>query len=175
MTSSDLRRAFGAFTTGVVIVGARDGEGSLVGMTANSFTSVSLAPPLALFCPAKSLSAFGAYYSARYFSVNVLDAAQRELSERFARPGNAKWSAVAHELGANGTPLIPSALAQFECEVVQRVEAGDHAVILGRVLLARCAEHGEPLAFFRSRYRGLDSQVPAGHTDEQLWQLGWGL
>ncbi len=154
-----LRRAFGTFATGIAVIGARSGDGKLVGMTANSFTSVSLNPPLVLFCPARSLAAFEIYSAASHFSVSILPAHGEASSNRFARTHTAKWEAEPHLVGATGTPLLSGALANFECEVVARHDGGDHLIVVGRVVRAAATERGEPLVFFRSRYRALDSRT----------------
>jgi len=172
--SSDLlRRAFGTFATGVTVIGARRPDGTLVGMTANSFTSVSLDPPLVLFCPARSLGAFDVYSTAKHFSVSVLPAYAEVASNRFARTNTAKWASGPHLVGKTGTPLLPGALAHFECEVVARHDGGDHMIVVGRVVQLRATETGEPLLFFRTRYRALDSQARRVAPVSDPWFVAW--
>lgn len=168
-----LRRAFGQFATGVAIIGARAGDGTLVGMTVNSFASVSLDPPLVMYCPAQTAGAYGVYGEARYFSASVLSAAQQSLSERFARKREGKWATVAHTLGKSGVPLLDEAIACFECETQAGYDAGDHRIILGRVLALRVGQEGEALIFHRSRYARL-APAAAG-SDESAAFLAWGL
>lgn len=168
-----LRRAFGTFATGVTVIGARGADGTLVGMTANSFTSVSLDPPLVLFCPARSLAAFDVYSAADHFSVSVLAAHAEASSNRFARTNTAKWGSEPFRIGKAGTPLLVNALASFECEVVARHDGGDHLIVVGRVVHLHATETGEPLVFFRSRYRALDSHARLVAPVSDPWYLVW--
>jgi len=168
-----LRRAFGQFATGIAVIGARAPDGTLVGMTVNSFASASLEPPLVMFCPAKALEAYEVYRTVRHFSASVLSAAQQPLSERFARRGAGKWAGVPHALSESGLPLIQGALACFECETQGRFDAGDHSIVLGRVLALAIAGEGEPLVFHRSRYARL--ALAAGAAPETAASLAWGL
>lgn len=128
-----LRDAFGAFATGVTVVAASTAEGRPIGFTANSFTSVSLDPPMLLICIARSSRNFATMMAADNFSVSVLSKAQREVSDTFARPSEDRFAGVDWRRGGNGAPVIGGAAAWFECDASQRVEAGDHVVILGRV------------------------------------------
>jgi flavin reductase (DIM6/NTAB) family NADH-FMN oxidoreductase RutF len=171
LTPQRLRYAFGTFATGIAVIGARAADGALVGMTANSFGSVSLAPPLVMFCPARSTQAFSVYATTRFFSASVLRRDSRAVSERFAQAGAGKWQGVAHRIGATGVPLLEGALATFECEVDARHDAGDHVIVLGRVLSLDVPEQAEPLVFFRSHYRELS---PLGGADYATF-LEWGL
>lgn len=168
-----LRRAFGQFAAGVAIIGVRAGDGSLVGMTVNSFASVSIEPPLVMYCPAKALAAYAVYAGARYFSASVLAVEQQSLSERFARKGERKWADVAYTLGDSGVPLLDEAIICFECEAEARHDAGDHGIVIGRVLALRVAGAGEPLIFHRSRYGRLAQA--ATDTDAPAAALAWGL
>jgi len=168
-----LRRAFGQFATGVAIIGARAADGSLVGMTVNSFASVSIDPPLVMYCPAKGLSAYAVYAGARYFSASVLAVEQQSLSERFARKGEQKWADVAYTIGKTGVPLLDEAIVCFECEAEASHDAGDHGIVVGRVLALRVAGAGEPLIFHRSRYCRLAQA--ATDTDAPAAALAWGL
>ena len=174
LTPQLLRRALGAFATGVAVIGARGPDGAMVGMTANSFTSVSLHPPLVLFCAARSLSAFDVYRDASHFSASVLPVHGEATSDHFARPGSAKWQAMPHVIGASGVPLLESAIVSFECEVVARHDAGDHLVVVGQALRLRMADAGEPLVFFRSRYRQLDATTQPVEPHAELPFLVWG-
>jgi flavin reductase (DIM6/NTAB) family NADH-FMN oxidoreductase RutF len=168
-----LRRAFSTFATGIAVIGARAEDGSLVGMTANSFTSVSLTPPLVLFCPARSLSAFDAYRAATHFSASVLSAHAEAVSNHFARTGTGKWSTVPHAVSLRRLPFLEIALAAFECETVARHDAGDHLIVVGRVVGLMLREEGEALVFFRSRYRQLDTWTPPSIPEGDPFQV-WG-
>lgn len=145
------RNALGRFVTGVTLVTVATDQGP-VGFAANSFTSVSMDPPLVLWCPAKSSSRFHHYEHARHYAIHVLSAAQAALLPRFAR-GGAGFDGLAHDLNAEGVPVLPDALARFDCDRFAVHDAGDHLIIVGRVLRAMMAE-GDPLAFGMGRYGG---------------------
>ena len=128
-----LRSAFGSYMTGVTVVTTCTADGTPVGFTASSFTSVSLDPPLLLVCPSKTLSSFEAFAGCSHFAVNVLADGQESIANTFAMRKEDRFAAVAHELNGRGVPLIDGALAQFSCTTDQRVEAGDHLILIGRV------------------------------------------
>jgi flavin reductase (DIM6/NTAB) family NADH-FMN oxidoreductase RutF len=153
-----LRRAFGSFPTGVTICATLDAAGAPVGFTANSFTSVSLDPPLLLVCLARTASSFAAFETARAFGVSVLGAAQREASTVFATRGADKFAAVAWSARATGAPLIDGAVAWFDCRAERLEPAGDHVILLGRVVAFGATEDA-PLGYCRGAYVsfGLDS------------------
>ncbi|GMG83418.1 hypothetical protein LNKW23_26310 [Paralimibaculum aggregatum] len=129
-----LRRALGTFATGVTIVTARAGDGTPAGFTANSFTSVSLDPPLLLVCLAHTAASYGIFRAAESFAVNVLETGQEDTAKRFASRGVDKFGPTPWEAGALGAPLIAGSLAVFDCAMHSRVEAGDHDILMGRVL-----------------------------------------
>lgn len=129
-----LRDAFGAFTTGVTVVTARDSAGTPIGFTANSFASVSLDPPMLLICLAKTSRNLGNMMEAAGFAVNILSETQEEVSNAFARPIESRFAAVDWRDGPTGFPVFPEAAAWFECETEQRVDAGDHVILIGRVV-----------------------------------------
>ncbi|MBX7247835.1 MAG: flavin reductase family protein [Caulobacteraceae bacterium] len=151
--AKDYRRALGSFATGVTVVTAEDAEGAL-GLTVNSFTSVSLQPPLILWCLDDVCDRRHVFHSAERFAVNVLSAEDHDRSRRFAR-GAGRPDADELEDGATGVPLLKGALARFECEVRERIQLGDHQVIVGEVL-AWESRKGEGLVFFRGRYGRFD-------------------
>ena len=127
------RRALGNFATGVtVMTAAADGE--RVGMTANSFNSVSLDPPLVLWSIDKRATSLAVFDKASHYAVNVLAADQIDLSNQFARPSADKFAGVACEQGAGGAPLLPDCAARFQCELQQKLDGGDHWILIGRVL-----------------------------------------
>ena len=148
------RHACGRFATGVAIAGVMDPQGAPHGLTVSSFTSVSLDPPLVLICLGHTVTMIDTFRAAAYFSVNVLDEEQRELSERFARRGHDRFSGLAWRRGETGAPLIDGVLAAIECETHQRIPSGDHDILVGRMLHAHVRE-GAPLIHFASRYRAL--------------------
>jgi flavin reductase (DIM6/NTAB) family NADH-FMN oxidoreductase RutF len=135
-SARQLREAFGAFATGVAVVTTRSPDGQPVGMTVNSFTSVSLDPPLVLWCVQQRLPPGEAFARATHYAVNVLARSQRALSDRFADPATLpfRFEGVDTEEGMARLPLIAGAPTRLCCEVVQRHEAGDHLILIGRVL-----------------------------------------
>ena len=149
-----LRDALGCFATGVTVVTTRDQTGQPVGLTANSFSSVSLDPPLILFCLARSSTNVESFRQAEHFAINVLHIGQQPTSGVFARSGD-RFQDVAWEAWDTGVPILSGALASFECATDQIVEAGDHLVIIGRVTRARFEPRRDPLLYFRGKYRRL--------------------
>lgn len=144
-TSREFRSALGQFGTGVTIVTAVDAEGTPIGITVNSFASVSLNPALVLWSPAKASKRFHSFESASNYAIHVLDQSQTELASRFARNAYCfdqctwRWS-------EDGVPLLEKAAARFECERVSSHDGGDHAIVVGRVI--RAANFGgDPLMF----------------------------
>jgi flavin reductase (DIM6/NTAB) family NADH-FMN oxidoreductase RutF len=123
-------------------------------MTVNSFTSVSLSPPLILVGVDHKTRVLAYMRAADFFGVNILAYDQRNLSEHFARSGHDRFSNIAWSPGKTGAPLIPGALAQVECGLRQTVEAGDHTLFIGEVLCAWWRD-GRPLLYFDSRYEQL--------------------
>ena len=143
------RNALGSFTTGVTVVTAMTAEGP-IGMTVNSFASVSLDPPLVLWSPAKSSSRYGAFTGARHFAIHVLGADQDHLSAAFTRGGNG-FGGIEVRFNDEGVPVLPGTLARFECVEQAQHDAGDHTIIIGRVLRV-AHRQGEPLCFSGGRF-----------------------
>ncbi len=136
MTALDpraLRSAFGRFMTGVTVVTTRAADGALCGFTANSFSSVSMEPPLLLVCPGKFLSRFQTFVECPHFAVNVLAEGQEAVSNTFASFKGDRFAQVPHSLNADGIPLIAGAIAQFSCATWQSLPAGDHQILIGEV------------------------------------------
>ncbi|EKE45792.1 nitrilotriacetate monooxygenase [Oceaniovalibus guishaninsula JLT2003] len=144
-----LRDALGRFATGVTVVTCAVPGGPL-GITANSFASVSLDPPLVLWCPAKMSSRYDPFVEAAHFAIHVMGAEQRALSQRFVREGQA-FDGLNWRLADDGTPLIEGTLARFHCATQAVHDAGDHAIVVGRVLNADYRD-GPPLIFSAGRY-----------------------
>lgn len=132
--SRAFRRALGNFATGVTIVTATAPDGTRAGVTANSFNSVSLEPPLILWSLDKRSSSLEVFQQARHFAVNILAADQIDLSNQFARPRDDKFAGIDVEMGIGGAPLFPDCAARFQCELHQQVDGGDHIILIGRVL-----------------------------------------
>ena len=160
-----LRDALGTFATGVTIVTALSPPGEPVGFTANSFTSVSLDPPLILVCIAKSAAGYAIYNAASSFCVNILSDHQRDLSGTFASRGTDKFSDVSWRQGATGSPILRGGVAHFECEMHQTVEAGDHAILIGEVVDFNSSD-AQPLCYHRGKYADLavEHQKPANYV-----------
>lgn len=146
-----LRDALGAFATGVTIVTTRTAQGMDVGVTANSFNSVSLDPPLVLWSLAKSSGSLEAFVRADHFAVHVLASDQEVLSNTFARSGIDKFAGLSIERGNGDLPLLQGCSARFQCSVAYQYEGGDHVILVGRVL---DFEHSgrKPLAYLAGRY-----------------------
>lgn len=155
----DLRDALGAFATGVTIVTALMPSGEPIGFTANSFTSVSLDPPLILVCIAKSAAGYAAYISANAFCVNMLSTHQRDLSGMFARRGADKFDGITWHQAMTGSPILNGGVGHFDCEMHEVVEAGDHAILIGRVV-GFDANDAEPLCFHQGKYAALAPEYP---------------
>ena len=128
-----LRDAFGAFLTGVTVVTTFNEEGAPIGFTANSFTSVSLDPPLLLVCLAKTSRNYAALTGATGFGINILSEDQKDVSNTFARPVEDRFAAVDWHKGPYGAPVFADVAAWFDCATHELVDAGDHVILIGRV------------------------------------------
>ena len=148
---SAFRDALGTFVTGVTIVTAYDEDGQPSGLTANSFNSVSLDPPLVLWSLAKSAQSRAAFTSSGHFAVHVLAASQQDLSDRFARSGVDKFAGLEWEAGELGSPLFPDFAARFECKTRHEYEGGDHVILVGEVVAFE-ANDVPPLLFHAGSY-----------------------
>lgn len=149
-----LRAALGRYATGVTIVTCLDAEGAPVGLTANSFSSLSLAPPLVLWSLRRESPNLAAFEQATHFVVNVLAESQVDLSRRFAAPIDDRFSQGTWSTGAGGAPVLSGCAAVFECATHARLDGGDHRLYIGRVL--RLADLSvTPLLFYSGHYRML--------------------
>jgi flavin reductase (DIM6/NTAB) family NADH-FMN oxidoreductase RutF len=151
-----LRDAMGCFATGVTIVTALAEDGTPVGLTANSFTSVSLDPPLLLVCIANTAGTAPVLRSAGAFGVNVLQTGQQQTSNRFAGKGEDRFVATPWHQGEGGVPLLDGSLVSFECRTHAIHEAGDHFILVGEVTRASFEPRRDPLLYFRGKYRRLN-------------------
>ncbi|KAB7632489.1 flavin reductase [Verminephrobacter eiseniae] len=133
----EFRDALGMFATGVTIVTARNAAGKLVGLTASSFNSVSLEPPLVLWSLAHGASTMPVFANGSHYAIHVLAADQKALAQRFATRGIDRWAGLEHRPGINGAPLLAGAAATFECFNRSRHQEGDHIIFVGEV--ERCA------------------------------------
>lgn len=152
----DFRDALGRFVTGVTLVTTRAPSGPL-GMTVNSFASVSLDPPLVLWSPARKSSRFPAFEAASHFAIHVLAEDQRDLAEHFARSG-APFPDLPFEEGLGGTPLFAGAVARFECRHAAGHDGGDHLIVVGEVLRLTMNDR-PPLVFHRGAFTALPRGV----------------
>ena len=149
------RDALGCFPTGVAVVTARVADRHPMGITVNSFVSVSLEPPLILWCVDRRSQRFETFSSADYFTVSVLDATHEAVSRRLAQPGEHRLDGIPLITTEFGAPALADAVAVFECGREAVYEGGDHAVLLGRVVRFACRQGAEPLVFVRGRYVSL--------------------
>ncbi|WP_299655909.1 flavin reductase family protein [uncultured Tateyamaria sp.] len=129
-----LRSAFGSFMTGVTVVTMRRSDGTARGFTANSFTSVSLDPPLVLVCPGHHLSSFQDFSACRHFAISVLAEGQEDISNAFASSKADRFGVAPHHDDASGVPVIEGAVSTFSCRTYKAVPAGDHVVLIGEVM-----------------------------------------
>ena len=130
----DFRRALSMFATGVTIVTARADDGTPVGMTANSFNSVSMDPPMVLWSLAKSARSLAVFHAAEHWNVHILANDQNTLSNRFARAGEDKFASQPLDVALTAAPLLPGCSARFQCRTVFRYEGGDHIIFVGEVI-----------------------------------------
>lgn len=148
-----LRDAFGCFATGITVITARDGSGNPVGITANSFASVSLDPPLISFCVARTSSTLPALLAAPGFAVNVLHVGQQLASTQFATRGGDRFAGLSWDAWDTGAPILRDSLASFECVLFAQHDVGDHVLVIGRVRRAAFEPAHDPLLYFRGGYR----------------------
>ena len=149
--SREFRDALGQFATGVTVITTRDADGQPVGMTANSFSSLSLEPPLVLWSIAKTSSNYAVFAEANHFAIHVMNKQQKDLSGQFARKDIDRFEGVDIETNDAGTPLLTDFLSRFECTTEHRYDGGDHSILVGRVQ-ALASKEGEPLMFFRGGF-----------------------
>ena len=151
-SSQEFRAALGMFATGVTIVTARTAEGQPIGLTANSFNSVSLDPPLVLWSLSQAAASLSAFRAGSHYAIHVLAADQRELAERFALRGSDRWSGLEFGAGAGQAPLIQGAAATFECFNRSRYDEGDHVIFVGEVERCSWRAGASPLLFHGGRF-----------------------
>ena len=151
-TTSEFRAALGMFATGVTIVTARAANGRLLGLTANSFNSASLAPPLVLWSLARGAASMAALSTGSHYAINILAADQKALAERFASKDVDRWANVAFSAGLGGAPVLAGAAASFECFNRSRYDEGDHVIFVGEVERCRHAPGASPLLFHGGRF-----------------------
>lgn len=150
-----LRDALGCFATGVTVVTCLNEQAEPAGLTVNSFTSVSLEPPLLLVCLHKLAASATALVEASHFAINVLQTGQQPASIRFATRDEDRFGATPWACGEAGAPILKDSLGVFECERYAVYDGGDHHILVGRVVKASFDASLDPLLYFRGRYRRL--------------------
>lgn len=171
-TPEGMRRAMGAFASGVTVVTAV-ADGEPVGFTCQSFASVSLDPPLVMFCAGREGRAWGRIRSVGTLCVNVLTEDQIEVCGRFGSRTGARFEGLEHELSAWGAPSLPGALLRVHCSLEDVHVAGDHDIAVCRVLGLELGAEVPPLVFHRGRF-GLRTQRPVQAADLWGWNDRWG-
>lgn len=161
-----LRKAFGSYMTGVTVITAMSSDGTPVGFTANSFTSVSLDPPLLLVCPAKSLSSFDVFANCESFVVNILSEDQQAISNIFAGSKEDRFSQIEWHKDEQGNPVIDDALTHFSCKTERNLDAGDHHLLVGEVLDFSTRE-GRGLGYASGGYFSLGLEREAAEISTQ--------
>ncbi len=151
-SSQEFRAALGSFATGVTVVTAIDAHGRPVGLTANSFNSVSLAPPLVLWSLSRRAGTMPVFTSGSHYAINILAAEQRELAERFASKDVDRFAGLDFRRGAGGVPVIAGSAAVFECFNRSQYEEGDHVIFVGEVEHCERREGALPLIYHGGRY-----------------------
>ena len=154
----DFRDTVGCFATGITIITTIEADGTPIGLTANSFASLSLDPPMVLFCLDYKVASFDAFQAGGNFAVNILSTTQQDLSNRFAKSGSEKWDGVTFDTWDTGSPILPDCLANMECKVSSINEGGDHVIVIGRVVrMERAQSDVMPLLYYRGGYVNLTS------------------
>lgn len=153
--SRELRNALGRFATGVCVISTVSPKGEPVGLTANSFASVSLDPPLVLWSLQNNSDVFEAFSRPRFFAINVLADEQQDHSGRYAKKGDHLLDPDHFAPGKFGAPIVTGALVSFECELHATHDGGDHLIIVGRVRDVQTRDDGDPLLFYCGDYRRL--------------------
>ncbi len=151
-SSTEFRTALGMFATGVTIVTARAPNGQLVGLTANSFNSVSLSPALVLWSLSKAASSMDAFSTGSHYAINILAADQQALAQRFATRGIDRFADVAFAEGASGAPLLSGCVATFECFNRSRYVEGDHVIFVGEVEHCTHSTGASPLLYHGGKF-----------------------
>lgn len=152
--SRELRATLGRFATGVTVVTCVAADGSPRGITANSFTSVSLRPPLVLWNIDKDSAFLHAFLGAKNFAINILGSEQRSLAERFAQRDDAGFAGTGYTLSSNGVPVLDDTLGCLQCKSWRVSDCGDHYIIIGEVVEHACRD-GDPLLYFGGDYATL--------------------
>lgn len=147
------RKALGCFATGVTVVTALNpGTKAMAGVTVSAFSSLSLEPPLVLFCLSGNNSNLDTFRNSGHFGINILAETQRDVSIRFASRSEDKWAGVSFETWDSGVPMLAGCVANLECRLVETHAGGDHVIVIGEVVRLKAQEGGSPLIYFRGSY-----------------------
>jgi 3-hydroxy-9,10-secoandrosta-1,3,5(10)-triene-9,17-dione monooxygenase reductase component len=160
VAAARFRRVLGHVPTGVTLITASTPAGP-AGMAVNSFTSVSLDPPLISFCAARTSATWPLIRAAGAFGVNVLSEQHAEVSRRFAQKGVDRFAGTSYRLGVTGAPVLSGLVASLDCELFGEHDAGDHVIVVGRVVHLEVDEAVRPLVFHAGRYCGLQPSQSA--------------
>ncbi len=150
------RQALGCFATGITVISAPGPGGTPIGLTANSFNSVSIDPPLVLFSLNRRSYSLQAFLASETFAVNILRDDQQELCHRFAQASEDKWSNVGYDIWDTGCPILHDALAKFECRIRHTYEGGDHIIFVGEVMRFEYDPNGRPLVHWHGKYQSME-------------------
>jgi flavin reductase (DIM6/NTAB) family NADH-FMN oxidoreductase RutF len=154
MDAEQFKAALGRWATGVTVITTRARSGAAAGLTASSFSSLSLDPPLVLFCRGDGSAGREAFENAEGFAVHILSQEQRDAALRFAKPAGDKFEGLSTREGLRGIPLLPGSLVCLECRTAQVFRAGDHQIFVGQVEQIHMGV-GEPLIYHLGQYRNL--------------------
>lgn len=158
MDQRELRDITGTFATGVTVITTKNEENYPVGMTANSFSALSLSPSLVLINLDKKVSLYKHFMEAENFAVNILNADQEYLSRQFSRKNIDRFEGIDYEDDITGAPILKYVLGYLDCTVVNRYDGGDHTIIIGETKGGK-AKEGSPLLFFKGKYANLNSDL----------------
>ncbi|MEE2729769.1 MAG: flavin reductase family protein [Pseudomonadota bacterium] len=168
ISDREFRDALGRFATGVCVVSAFSKDDYAIGMTINSFASVSLDPKQVLWSLKHNAVTYGMFSSVHEYSISILAAHQKDLSNRYAKPGDHALSSGDFLVSERGIPFIREALAVFECASDQVVPAGDHDVLIANVTHYQCRSDRAPLLFYSGRYLDLATEMAAGRKSQAV-------
>lgn len=152
MEPREFRDIAGTFATGVTVVTAMNTEGKPIGMTVNSFTSLSLDPPLVLVTVDLKTSLYDDFMTTKAFAVNILSADEQDVSMTFASKGVDRFEHVTYHTDVTNSPVLDGGIGYFDCEVYDRIACGDHVMVVGKVVGGQ-TQDGAPLLFFRGKYK----------------------
>ncbi len=150
----EFRNTVGCFATGITVITTLDVDGAPIGLTANSFTSVSLEPAMILFCLDRKVASFESFAVGKAFAINILAVDQIDVSNRFAKSGPDKWQDFKFDTWDSGVPIIPGCLANLECRGDSIMDGGDHVIVIGEVERMTAGDEGtKTILYYRGGYK----------------------